>query len=139
MKRSDAFPAKFLKAADVEDGDITATISSVEQEAVGQDKTIKSVLYFRGQVKPLILNGTNWDTIVKITGEGDSDNWEGKRIVLYSTEVQFGNKMVDAIRVRAPKAAQPVKAAPDPAESDGYVPPPDDAEPPDEWFEQELK
>ena len=77
MKRNEAFPSKFLKAADINE-DVTATISSVEWEEVGQDKTTKSVLYFRGKLKPLILNGTNWDKIVEVTGEDDSDELGGK-------------------------------------------------------------
>jgi hypothetical protein len=99
MKRNEAFPSKFLKAADINE-DVTATISSVEWEEVGQDKTTKSVLYFRGKLKPLILNGTNWDKIVEVTGEDDSDEWEGKKITLFKTEVPFGREMVEAIRVR---------------------------------------
>ena len=107
MKRSDAFPSKFLKAADLNGGDLPATISSLEWEEVGKDRTSKPVVYFRGKVKPLILNGTNWDLIVKTTQKEDSDEWAGERICLYATEVQFGRDIVEAIRVRA---AKPIKA-----------------------------
>jgi hypothetical protein len=116
MKRNEAFPSKFLKAADINGRDVTATISSVEWEQVGKEKTSKPVLRFSGRLSPLILNGTNWDAIVRTTGEEDSENWEGKEIILYSALVQFGGELVDAIRIRdnspkkpeRPKAAEPL-------------------------------
>ena len=106
MKKNNAFPSKYINAADLNGENVTATMSSVEQEEVGKEKTIKPVLYFRGQLKPLILNGTNWDAIVKITGKEDSDAWDGKKITLYPTEVPFGGKTVGAIRISAPKAGK---------------------------------
>ena len=110
MNKSEAFPSKYLKATELDGEDITATINSVEWEQIGQDKTEKPVLYFRGKTKPMILNATNWDLIVKATGESDSDEWEGKKITLYRTEVPFKKEMVDAIRVRAEsKSKRPEK------------------------------
>jgi hypothetical protein len=117
MKRSEAFPSKFLKADDLNGGDLTVTISSVEWEEVGKDKTQKPVIYFRGKVKPLICNGTNWDRIAKITGEDDSDEWAEYKITLGVEEVRFGREDVPAIRVRIPKAAKAkAKAEPEPDE-----------------------
>jgi hypothetical protein len=122
MKRSDAFPSAFLKAADVNGGDVAVTIDYLDWETVGMDKTEKPVLHFRGgKTKPLILNGTNWDSIVNVTGKDDSDDWDGAKITLYSCEVQFGREMVNAIRVRT-KASTPSKkdkpAKPVPADDD---------------------
>jgi hypothetical protein len=110
MKRSDAFPSRFLKASDVNGEDLAVTISGIDWEEVGKDRTRKPVLYFRGKVKPLILNGTNWDAIVRITGEDDSEQWEGEKIALYSTRVQFGREMVDAIRIRESRSVKNGKA-----------------------------
>ena len=109
MKKSEAFPSKYLKAADLNGEDLTAVISSLEWEAVGMEKTEKPVLYFRGKVKPLIVNGTNWDSIVEVTGEDESDNWEGKKITMFVDEVKFGSQMVDAIRIRKPKSTKKSK------------------------------
>jgi hypothetical protein len=119
MKKSEAFPSKYLKSSDLNGEDLTATISSLEWEEVGQEKTSKPVLYFRGKVKPLILNGTNWDSIVEVTGEDDSDEWDGKKITMYVDEVPFGSKMVDAIRIRRPKTSKgKAKAEPQPPVDD---------------------
>jgi hypothetical protein len=106
MKRSDAFPSRFLKAADLNGQDLEVIISGLEWEEIGRDKKRRPVLHFRGKVKRLPLNATNFDSIVRVTGEEDSDNWEGHKITLYRTQVQSGRELVDAIRVREAKSAK---------------------------------
>ena len=64
----------------------------------------KAVACFREDTKPLILNKTNWNTIVKLHGD-ESDNWSGCEIELYPTLVSFKGDEVEAIRIRAPQAA----------------------------------
>jgi hypothetical protein len=99
MKRGDVFPSKWLKASDIED-DTTVTISNVVKEDMPDDESEKSVVYFRELEKGLILNITNWNVIEALTGEEDSDNWEGHQITLFTTEVDFKGKQVEAIRIR---------------------------------------
>jgi hypothetical protein len=117
MKRNEAFPSKYLKAADLDGGDLTVTIDHLEWEEVGKEKTSKPVIHFSGKTKPWILNGTCWDKIVEVTGLDDSDDWDGSRITLFVTEVPFGREMVDAIRVRSKTAKKgKAKAEPEPPE-----------------------
>jgi len=68
-------------------------------EGVSKDKL---VVYFVGQKQQLVCNTVNFDSIVEVTGEADSDNWVGHKICLYPTTTQLGNKRVAAIRVKAP-------------------------------------
>jgi len=121
MRKNDAFPSKYLKASDLNGEDLVATIDEVVEEEVGREKKKKPVLYFRGKVKPLILNGTNFDSVVLVTGEEDSDEWPGEKITMFSTEVPFGDKMVDAIRIRVPKKtkAKPARSIVEP-DDDSY-------------------
>src|SRR5262245_15999526 len=98
--RNEAFPSRFFKAADIPRDGLVLAIAKVEQEKIGPDQELKWVLYFKGQDKQLVLNGTNWDLIAAALNEDDSDNWVGKPIVIYPTQTQFGKKMVDCIRVR---------------------------------------
>ena len=68
----------------------------------------------------MVLNVTNTKIISAAFGD-DSDNWDGKVIVLYPAMVQFGSDMVEAIRVKLPKpaaAAKPKAHEPPPAEFD---------------------
>jgi hypothetical protein len=106
MRAHEAFPSKYVKAADVKAKSIVAVISHVAQETVGQgqDQQEKHVLHFEIG-KPLVLNRTNWDALEE--GFDDSDNWAGQKIKLYAARTQYQGKMVDAVRVQpiVPKAA----------------------------------
>jgi len=63
----------------------------------------------------------NCNTIAKITGSREFDDWTGKTIHLYRTEVEFGGEMVESIRVKL-KASKPVPASPDSAGDDQEIP-----------------
>lgn len=98
-----AFPSKFLKASDLDGAARTVTISHVKTEEVGQTKDRKLVVYFKGKSKGLVLNKTNCNKIVSITGEGDTDDWKGRVIAIYPTETEFQGETVECIRVKAAK------------------------------------
>src|SRR5262245_41000408 len=98
--KSEAFPSRFFKAADIPPAGLVLQIAKVEHEKVGPDQEEKWVMYFKGQEKQFVLNSTNWDLTAAALREDDSDNWIGKTIELYPTTTQFGSKMVDCIRVR---------------------------------------
>jgi hypothetical protein len=104
MRKDEAFPGKYLKAADVKANPITAKISYVEMETVGQgkDQKEKPVLYFEDLDRPLVLNSTNWDAIADVLGD-ESDNWAGHKIKLFSVRTQYAGKPTDGIRVEVIK------------------------------------
>lgn len=104
MNIQNAFPSTTLKAADMEDADMTLTMTDVKIETVGQGKDAedKPHLYFEETDKPLVLNKTNAGVISQLYGN-DTDGWPGNKITLYATEVEFGGKMTMGIRVRLKK------------------------------------
>jgi len=117
MKFNDAFPSKWLSANDIDD-DLVVTISSDDpvsyEEFKAPGKTTpdsKPVLRFKSPkgTKPLILNKSNWKTIGQVLGSDDTDDWAGRSITLYATEVEAFGETAMGIRVRAqkPKAAKP--------------------------------
>lgn|SRR5262249_35173559 len=59
MRISQTFASKYMKAADLDGGDMLATIDRVVEEEVGKDKQSKPVLYLNGQQKGIVLNRTN--------------------------------------------------------------------------------
>jgi hypothetical protein len=130
-KLDDVFPSKFLKGGDLSKP-ITLTIERTPLEPLKSSdgkEQIKTVLYFVGAKKGLVLNKTNWCAIADITGDDDSDNWPGHKIELYPTKTQMGPKMVDAIRVRAPAQGVLLKqkvVAQEPPPSDDEPPPVDE-------------
>jgi len=122
-KLNDAFPSKYMTAADFEDGDVTATITSAEIEMIGMgaDASQKIILGLKGIKKPIVINRTNANTIAKVTGSDDTDDWIGKRITLGSSEVEFKGDLVMSIRVRlkkpAPVAAKPSQEIEEPSDA----------------------
>jgi hypothetical protein len=102
MKTSDAFPSRFMRVADLGGKEVTATISSVEMEKVGDDQ--KLVVYFKSQLKPLVLNKTNTTSIEEISGTDETDDWTNVRIVLFPSTVFFNGSKVPCVRVKAPRS-----------------------------------
>ena len=102
MKISDVFPSKYLKAEDLEGANVTVTIEEVNREEVGPKKESKLVISFVNARKKMVLNKTNAATIAKLYGE-ETDEWLGKRIILYSKDTEFQGEMVLALRVSLQK------------------------------------
>jgi hypothetical protein len=112
------FSSKFLRATDVDEmadentQTAVVTIDRVEMAEVGQDQQEKPVVYFRGIEPGMVLNKTNATSIAKLLGN-NTDEWTGKAIGLFTTEVDFSGQQVLAIRVRLKlpkvKKVQPVE------------------------------
>ena len=101
MKGTELFPGKYLRAADLGTAEPIVTIDRVGMETLGDDS--KAVVYFKGKERGIVLNKTNWTSIVDITGQDDSDNWTGHKVKLYVAKVEFQGKRVPAIRIDNPK------------------------------------
>jgi hypothetical protein len=86
------FPSKFLKAADIGDGERKFVISRIAYEEVGEDREMKHVVYFNGEKRGLVLNKTNATRIEFIAGSDDSNDWTGLEVTLYTEVVSFGGK-----------------------------------------------
>jgi len=114
-KLNEAFPSKYLTAADIEEtGDLDVTIKNVEMVTLGQgaEKDTKLLITFKGMEKGFVCNKTNATTIQKVLGSDDTDDWIGGRITLKAMEVQFGKDMVMSIRVGLRKPGPKPVAAP---------------------------
>src|SRR5262245_3980657 len=114
MKMNDAFPSKYLKAEDLEEGDLVVIINDAQFETFKDPRTqrdeSKPVLHFQGDTKPLVLNKTNYKTISPLRGSDDTDDWSGRKSALYATEVESVGETVLGIRLRL-KAPVKAKAA----------------------------
>src|SRR5262245_10349183 len=100
VTKSEAFPRKWIKAADLQGCEVPVTIDRIIREEVGED--LKWVLHFRGgQQKPLILNQTNWDAIELLTGCQDTNDWAGHEIALRAEPVSFKGKTTLGVRVKS--------------------------------------
>jgi hypothetical protein len=119
---NDVFGGGFLKAEDLAGKSPTVKIERVEVKDFDDGK--KLILHFEGKDKALVCNKTNASIIEEVLGSGDTDDWEGKKIVLLVKKVEFQGKLVPAIRVsleppKSAQAARPPEPAPAPADNDG--------------------
>ena len=106
MNTDKMFPSKYLKAGDLpEDGAFPVTIEKITIEEIGARKDQKPVIHFEELDKALVCNKTNANTIAKVTGSKETDDWIGTKINLRRAEVEFQGEMVESIRVSLSKAS----------------------------------
>ena len=121
MKISSAFPSNYLRASDLQNRSVAVTMDRVVMEDISGGE-MKPVLYFQGKEKGVVLNKTNANNIAVLYGD-DTDGWQGQRVELYPTWVDFQGRSVEAIRIRrvteqANGQAKPTTDAPPPADKE---------------------
>ncbi len=103
MNISDMYPSRFLKGSDLK-GPVTVTIAGVKAETMHNPRKGEItgwVLYCEKASKGVVLSKTLAQQISSILGEPDTDNWPGKRIILYPESVRVGPETKIGIRARA--------------------------------------
>lgn len=122
-KTHEMIESKYLKKEDV-DRPLLVTVNRLEKQNLAQEGKTPEMLwcmYFAELSKPLVLKTTNIQLCEMALGSDDTDDWLGKKLVLYTDpNVSMNGKLVGGIRVRAPKLAAPVpqrQPAPPPRES----------------------
>jgi hypothetical protein len=98
--------SKYLKKEDFPDP-VLMTIAGVHKVNIAKEDEkpqYKYAMKFNEAEKPLLLNSTNIKLAAKFCNSDDSDDWVGKKIVVYNDEnVSFGNDIIGGIRFRRPK------------------------------------
>ena len=94
----------YIGSWDFDDGqDMIVQVKDLRQEMIQNQqggKEEKLVMYFEGDVKPLILNKTNMKSVEKATGSAYLDEWVGQKLQLYVAAVSAFGEMTMAVRVR---------------------------------------
>lgn len=111
MRLDDVYEGKWLKAEHLDEQPRLVTIAKVgDTEFQQKDGTKKRqiVLTFAEYDKPFGLNWTNAKKCAEICDSRDTDDWLGKKVVIYPTEVESFGETVEAIRMRAPKIQKKV-------------------------------
>ena len=121
--KNEVFPSKYLKAEGLKGRPVVVKIAKSAYEKLKNPSGVeqmKVVLSFHKSEKLLPLNVTNFDSVMDITGEDNSDNWVGHKVELFSAHTEMQGKTVNCIRIRKPPSSQdelPIPAgapAPDP-------------------------
>jgi len=95
--------SKYLKQADV-DGDLLVTIAKIGKVNLakeGDEPEYKWAMRFDELDKPLILNATNIKRIARACNSQETDDWIGKKIILYvDPDVEYAGNVVGGIRAK---------------------------------------
>jgi hypothetical protein len=106
---NEAFPSKYLKAADLQKRQVAVVISHAQFEQIGSDN--KLVLYFQGKQKGVVMNKTNAGVIANAYGD-ETEDWAGKPVTLFEAMVEYQGKLAPAIRMMIPNSGvRPAPAA----------------------------
>lgn len=101
--------SKYLKTQDVPEP-VLVTIKDIELANVakeGERRDERPVVTFREMEKPMVFNATNLKRAAKALGSEETDDWLGKKLVLYTDEdVEYAGEIVGGLRVRAQKKPQ---------------------------------
>lgn len=97
MKISSIYKSDWLRAPDLDGKPCTLTIAEVGTSRF-DDGREQITLSFEELHQKLGINKTNANAIAGMLG-AETDDWVGKRIIVFPTRVEFQGKRVDAIRV----------------------------------------
>jgi hypothetical protein len=111
---NDVFPTKYLKAHELKGKEPIVTIDRVAFEPVGRDREMKPVVYFVGKEKGIVLNKTNANKIIEISGSALTEEWTGTRVKLYAAEADFGGDTYDVVRIKSPNGSRMSRMTPAP-------------------------
>ena len=109
-KTSEMIESKYLKQADVVDEEMVVTIVKVGKGNIakeGDEPELKWMVRFNEFSKPMIINSTNIKRLARACGSEESDDWVGKKVVLYvDHDVEFGGNVVGGLRIKG-RSAEP--------------------------------
>ena len=102
--------SNYVKKEECGDG-ILVEIAYMTRDDV--DGGQKGCLHFNGDVKPLLLNPTNRDTLMAITGATTTGELRGKQIVLFNDlTVTYPGRPNGGVRIRSAQLQTPVSHVP---------------------------
>lgn len=117
------YGGSWVKAEDLQQVYTPVVLTQIRPESIRQDGGGERTMLcvgFHGAEKRLILNVTNYNSLIEILGQNE-EAWEGHQVNLHKTTTQMGGKTVPCIRiVPAQQSAPP----PVPVAAPGPLPAP---------------
>lgn len=118
--KTELFP--YLEGDSLAGKEFEMTIKDFGSEMMPDHKgadELKYTLQFNETDKSLILNKTNAKRLAVLFGP-ETNEWKGKRIVLYTEEVKAFGKLHNAIRIKGTSDDKPEETAEDIIEQLGF-------------------
>lgn len=112
MKVGQMIESKYLKQSDFEN-DTVVTVQKIGKANIAQEDQspeYKWLCKFEEFDKPMVLNTTNIQLLAKVCDSDDTDDWIGKKVIVYVDEnVSFAGKLTGGLRIRRAKPKGPVQ------------------------------
>jgi hypothetical protein len=112
-----AYGSKYLGVADLGTRKVRTSIQKVRKEELSDDKgrkRMRFIIFFDALDKPLVLNATNKDELVRL-GRVPA-NWEGASVgVFVDPNVTYAGKKTGGVRLRVLEPAKAKSPKPKPA------------------------
>ncbi len=103
--RARRFLGAYLKKEDIPDSGVRARVRGAKEEALEEEERNKLILFFEDVEKGLVMNATNINVMIDLTGTDETDEWIGREVEIYVDHgVVLKGKRVGGIRLRAPGA-----------------------------------
>lgn len=100
------FLGVYLKKEDIPDSGLLARIRGAKEDTLEEDdgsQQSKMILFFHGLEKGLVMNATNINVLIDMTGTEETDDWIDREIEIYVDHgVMLRGKRVGGVRLRAP-------------------------------------
>lgn len=101
------YPSRFLKGDDVpKDINVKVTDTKVENVGTDEEPDEKIVAFFEGYDRGLVLNKTNKDMMVNLSGSANTDKWINATVGLTTVQVQYMGQIYKVIRIVPPHRAK---------------------------------
>lgn len=114
--------SKYLKSGDFPEPMIGTIqdFQKVNMAREGQEAQYRWTVKFREWPKAMVCNKTNLKRMAKMFDSENTDNWIGKKVVIfYDENVEMAGETVGGLRVRAPQSKQQKRPLQDPREDQG--------------------
>lgn len=107
--------SNYLKKEDFDEDGTIVTVRKFERKNVAKETDLpefKWIMYFKEYDKGIVLNSTNIQLAEAAFGSDNTDDWEGKEIIIYvDPNVSYQGKLIGGLRLRAHRKAGPPKSA----------------------------
>ena len=115
-RTSEMMESKYLKKEDFDEDGTICTIAGFERVNVAKEDErpeMKWIMTFEEFDKGMVLNSTNIQLAEAAMGSDNTDDWIGKRIIVYvDPNVSYQGKLMGGLRLKAHRVPSGPKAAP---------------------------
>ena len=115
--------SNYLKQSDV-DGDVVVTVVKVGQKNIakqGDEPEMKWLVRFEEFPKPMVLNATNIKRLARACDSDDTDEWTGKKAILYvDPDIEFAGNVVGGLRIKQMPRKEPEPRKQMPQQTGGH-------------------